>query len=78
MKEKPNATTLNLESTILIETNKTSSWLNGLGALTKDLHLDMVFKSARSVIKDCQIHSNDDFRQNLLPIQKKAHEKERH
>ena len=78
MREKPNATTLNLESTILFETNKTSSWLNGLGAPTKDLHLDMVLKSARSVIKDYQIHSNDDFRQNLLPKQKKAHEKERH
>ena len=30
MREKPNATTFNLESTILFETNKTSSWLNGL------------------------------------------------
>ena len=28
MREKPNATTLNLDSTILFKTNKTSSWVN--------------------------------------------------
>ena len=57
MREKPDATTLNLESTILFETNKTSSWLNGLDTSTKNLYnLDMAHKSARRVIKDYQIH----------------------
>ena len=37
IREKPNATTLNLEVTILSETNKTSSWLNGLDISTKNL-----------------------------------------
>ena len=79
MRVKPNATTLNLQSTILFETNKTSSWLNGLDASTKNLYLDIAPKSARSVIKDYQIHQKDideRIRQNLLLKQKKAQEKE--
>ena len=80
MREKPNATTLNLESTILFETNKTSSWLNGLDTSTKNLYLDIARKSARGVIKDYQIHRKDideRIRQNLLLKQKKTQEKER-
>ena len=74
MREKSNATTLNLESTILFETNKTSSWLNGLSTSTKNLYLDMAPKSARSVIKDYQIHQkniDERIRQNLLLKQKR-------
>ena len=56
MREKLNATTSNLESAILFETNKTSSWLNGLNTSTKNLYLDMARKSARSVMKDYQVH----------------------
>ena len=78
MREKPNATTLNLESTILFETNKTSSWLNGLDSSTKNLYLDIAGKSARGVIKDYQIRRKDideRIRQNLLIKQKTAQEK---
>ena len=81
MREKPNATTLNLESTILFETNKTSSWLNSLDTSTKNLYLDIACKSARGVIKDDQIRRKDideRIRQNLLLKQKKAQEKDRH
>ena len=56
MREKPNATKLNLESTILFETNKISLWLNGLDTSIKNLYLDMACKSARSVIKDYQMY----------------------
>ena len=80
MGEKPNATTLNMESTTLFETNKTSSWLNGLDTSTKNLYLDIARKSARSVIKDYQIHRKDideTIRQNLLLKQRKAQEKKR-
>ena len=80
MREKPNATTLNLESTILFETSKTSSWLNGVDASTKNLYLDMTCKSARSVIKGYQIHQkdiNETIRPNLLLKQKKTKEKKR-
>ena len=79
-REKPNATTLNLESTILFETNKTSSWLNGLDTSTKNLYLDIACKSAKGVIKNYQIGRKDideRIRQNLLLKQKKAQEKER-
>ena len=79
MRKKPNAPTLNLESTILFETNKTSSWLTGLNTFTKNLYLEMARKSARSVIKNYQIHQKDNdekIRQNLLLKQKKAPEKE--
>ena len=74
MREKPTATTLNLESTILFETNKTYLWLNGFDTSTKNLYLDMAHKSARSVIKDYQMHQKDideRTRQNLLLKQKK-------
>ena len=54
--EKPIAATLILESTLLFETNKTFSWLNGLDISAKNLNLDMVCKSVRSVIKDYQMH----------------------
>ena len=80
MREKPNATTLNLESATLFETSKTSSWLNGLDASTKNLYLDMACKSARSVIKGYQIHQkdiNETIRPNLLLKQKKTKEKKR-
>ena len=80
MSEKPNATILNLESTILFETNKTSPWLNSLDTSTKNLYLDMARKSARGVIKDYQKHRKDideRIRQNLLLKQQKAQEKEK-
>ena len=80
MREKLNATTLNLESTILFETNKTSLWLNGLDTSTKNLYLDMAHKSVRSAIKGYQIHRKDideRIRQNLLIQHKKAQEKEK-
>ena len=81
MREKPNATTLNLESTILFETNKTSTWLNGLDTSTKNIYLGIARKSARSVITGYQIHrKNTDERisRNLLLKQNMAQEKERH
>ena len=56
MEEKSNATTLNLESTILFETNETSLRLNGLDTSTKNLYLDMARKSARGVIKAYQMY----------------------
>ena len=59
MREKLIATILNLESTKLFETNRTSSWLNSLDTSTINLYLDMARKSARSVIKDYQKHRED-------------------
>ena len=80
MREKPNDTKLNLESTILFETNRTSSWLNGLDTSTKNLYLDIACKSAKSVTEDYQIYQKDideRIRQNILIKQKKVEEKER-
>ena len=80
MEEKSNATTLNLESTILFETNETSLRLNGLDTSTKNLYLDMARKSARGVIKAYQMYWKDTderIRHNILLKQKKAREKER-
>ena len=75
--DKPNDTTLNLERTILFETNKIPSWLNGLDTFTKNMSLDMAHKSARRVIKGYQIYQKDigeRIRQNILLKQKKAEE----
>ena len=74
MREKPNTTTLNLESTILFEINKTSSLLSGLDTSTEYLYLGMARKSVKSVIKDYQIHQkeiDERIRQKRLLKQKR-------
>ena len=53
MREKLNATTLNLESTILFEKSKIS-FLVKFGYFYQNLYLDMTHKSARDVTKDDQ------------------------
>ena len=74
MREKPNATTLNLESPKPFETNKTSSWLNGLDTSTENQYFDMAHISARMVIKEYQIHwkyIDERIRQKFLLKQKR-------
>ena len=79
MKEKPNATTLNLKNTIIFETSKTSSWLNGLDTSTKKLHLDMTHKSARNMIKDYQTRRKyiDKITSQNLLLKQKRHKRKR-
>ena len=51
-RERPHATTLNLESTILFETNRTVAWLRGLDDSTKKHYMEIARKSAKAVLKD--------------------------
>ena len=80
IRERPHATTLNLESTILFETNQTAAWLSGLDDSTKKHYMEIARKSAKTVLKDYRKHKMDieeRIRQNMLAKQKKAQEKER-
>ena len=80
IRERPHATTLNLESTILFETNQTAAWLSGLDDSTKKHYMEIARKSAKTVLKDYQkrkIDIEERIRQNMLAKQKKAQEKER-
>ena len=52
IRERPHATTLNLESTILFETNQTAAWLSGLDDSTKKHYMEIARKSAKTVLKD--------------------------
>ena len=80
IRERPHATTLNLESTILFETNQTAAWLSGLDDSTKKHYMEIARKSAKTVLKDYRKRKMDieeRIRQNMLAKQKKAQEKER-
>ena len=80
IRERQHATTLNLESTILAETNQTAAWFSGLDDSTKNHYMDITRKSARTMLKDYQKHKMDieeRIRQNMLAKQKKVQEKER-
>ena len=73
IRERQHATTLNLESTILAETNQTAPWLSGLDVSTKNHYMDITRKSARTMLKDYQKHKMDieeRIRQNTLAKQK--------
>ena len=79
MRERPNATTLNLESTILFETNKTGAWLGSLEDTTKKHYMEMARKTAKTVRKNYLERKaviEERIRQNLLLRQKQNKEKE--
>ena len=80
IRQRPNATTLNIESTILFETNKTSDWLNGLDNDTKKFYMQMARKSAKSVIRAFHQRRNEikeNIMMSLLQKQKDREEKEK-
>ena len=79
-REKPHATTLNLESNILFETNQTAAWLRGLDDSTKKHYMEIAHKSPKAVLKDYgkrKMDLQERIRQHMLAKQKKAQEKER-
>ena len=68
-------TILNLERTILFETNQTGAWLSGLDDSTKKHYMEIARKSAKAVLKDYQKHKMDiekRTRQDMLAKQKKC------
>ena len=74
IRERPHATTLNLESTILFETNQTAAWLSGLDDSTKKHYMEIARKSAKNVLKDYQKRRMDieeRIRREMLVKQKK-------
>ena len=78
IRERPHATTLNLESTILFETNQTAAC--GLDDSTKKHYMEIARKSTKTVLKDYRKRKTDieeRIQQNMLAKQKKAQEKER-
>ena len=80
LRERPNASTLNIESTILFETNKTSAWLDGLDDDTKRFYMDMARRSAKTVIKDFKVRREkirENMRKNLLLKKQEKDEKEK-
>ena len=67
-------TILNLERTILFETNQTGAWLSGLDDSTKKHYMEIARKSAKAVLKDYQKRKMDieeRTRQDMLAKQKK-------
>ena len=68
-------TILNLERTILFQTNQTGAWLSGLDDSTKKHYMEIARKSAKAVLKDYQKHKMDiekRTRQDMLAKQKKC------
>ena len=76
--ERPHATTLNLESTILFETNQIAPWLSRLDDSTKNHYVEIAGKSAKTVLKDyqkCKMDIEERSCQNMLAKQKKSKKK---
>ena len=54
IRDRPHTTTLNLESTVLFETNQTAAWFTGLDDSSEKHYMEIARKSAKAVLKDYQ------------------------